>query len=342
MDWDKRAEAEGEQIRKAREPMPVTWLCDSDVHADAVYVVSKLLPRDALAVIYGAPNAGKSTVALDLAFAIAHGAPWRKFETRRGLAFYSAGEGRVGVDRRLCALKKQHPTLRGGSLCCDWNTPNLREPDAVLSLIARIRAAQSECEERCALVVVDTLARHLYGSDNDPEHMGEFVASCDTIRRQIGCAVLIVHHSGKDSARGARGHSSLLGACDTEIEVTDGAPHWITVTKQRDGDRLPPLAFELNAVNLGRDAAGEDITAVTVEHRDLAPPKLEPRNGYQLAVLTELEQRAKAGDVAWPKKEITQIARDLGVCRSSAFSVATALVAGGFLKPSVGGYTLTQ
>ena len=38
-----------------------------------------------------------------------------------------------------------------------------------------------------------------------------------------GAAVLLVHHSGKDEAKGMRGHSALLGALDAELAI-EGPP----------------------------------------------------------------------------------------------------------------------
>ena len=39
-------------------------------------------------------------------------------------------------------------------------------------------------------------------------------------RNATGAHLLIVHHTGKDETRGARGHTSLRAATDTEIEIT--------------------------------------------------------------------------------------------------------------------------
>ena len=88
----------------------------------------------------------------------------------------------------------------------------------MLALLASIR----ERHGRVALVVVDTLARAMTGNENPPDDMGKFVAACGRIREACEGHVLIVHHSGKDLAKGARGHSSLRAATDVELEVTNG------------------------------------------------------------------------------------------------------------------------
>lgn len=71
------------------------------------------------------------------------------------------------------------------------------------------------------------------------------VAGIDAVRAATGAHVAVIHHCGKDEARGARGHSSLRAAVDTEIEISraDGETiSTVRVTKQRDmaiGDPLP-------------------------------------------------------------------------------------------------------
>jgi len=59
--------------------------------------------------------------------------------------------------------------------------------------------------------------------------------------------VMVIHHSGKDPSKGARGHSSLKGAVDTEILIADNK---LSVTKQRDLPRIPKIPFRLEVVEL--------------------------------------------------------------------------------------------
>ena len=99
---------------------------------------------------------------------------------------------------------------------------NMLDPAAdVHRVIATIRAASKQFGLPVSLVVLDTLARSVAGgNENASEAMGAFVVNSDHIRHKTGAHVMAVHHSGKDAAKGARGHSSLKGAVDTEIELT--------------------------------------------------------------------------------------------------------------------------
>ena len=79
------------------------------------------------------------------------------------------------------------------------------------------------------------------------------------IRAATGAHVLLVHHCGKDEARGARGHSSLRAAVDTEIEISRPEGETISTvraTKQRDLSPGEAMPFSLKQVTLGTDRRG--------------------------------------------------------------------------------------
>ncbi|MEI2422068.1 AAA family ATPase, partial [Arthrospira platensis SPKY2] len=100
--------------------------------------------------------------------------------------------------------------------------------------------------------MIDTLARSMAGgSENDSEDMGNLVRAADRLREEFGATVLFIHHSGKDATRGARGHSSLRAAVDTEIEVAGlEGTRTARVTKQRDFGTGEAFSFDLEAVTL--------------------------------------------------------------------------------------------
>jgi hypothetical protein len=107
--------------------------------------------------------------------------------------------------------------------------------------------------------------------------------------------VLLVHHTGKDAAKGARGWSGIRAHIDTEIEVVETNGERIaTITKQRElpgkGDAF---GFKLEIVEMGVSKFGETATtcvAVPAEvHEEPAKPKREPR----------VERHRKAFENAW-------------------------------------------
>jgi hypothetical protein len=106
--------------------------------------------------------------------------------------------------------------------------------------------------------------------------------------------LMVIHHSGKDRAKGARGHSLLRAATDTEIEVERGR---VTVTKQRDMDGEFKQAFRLRAVNIGTDRDGGWVSSCVVEFiaSSGAGPVVLPLTRTQLKTL-ELIRRHIGND----------------------------------------------
>jgi AAA domain len=232
-------------------------------------LIEDLFDENGLSVVYGDSGSGKTFVVLDLVFHVSVGLTWNSKKTRRGLIVYVAAEGGKRIKRRVAALKKRYVKEHGEDapkpLFALIRYPiDLRSNDADLNqLLALVRAAEHETGEECVWIVVDTLSRAMAGGDeNSPVDMGRVVASAYRFRRETGAHFTYVHHTGKDAARGARGHSLLRAATDTEIEVT--ADH-VTLTKQRDGEMGFTIGFKLVDLHIGEDSNGARVKSAVVE-----------------------------------------------------------------------------
>jgi hypothetical protein len=239
------------------------------------WIVKHILPEKALAVIYGRWGTGKSSLAIELGVHVARGIPWHGRKVKQGAVVYIASENAHGFRMRVEALlREQGVTL--DDLCGRFleitGRPHLLRPDQVQELINELKMLGP-----ISLIVVDTLARAAAGADeNAAKEMGVAVENCQSIMNATGATVALVHHEGKDSARGMRGSSALPAAADTEIilERPDDEKNFRTARlgKQRDGaDYCALFDFELKVVELGVDEDGENITS-TVVH-EVTPPE---------------------------------------------------------------------
>lgn len=72
-----------------------------------------------------------------------------------------------------------------------------------------------------AVVFVDTMNRAAPTADeNSNRDMGEIIEGAKTLQRLTQGLVILVAHTGKDTCKGLRGHSSLLAALDGAIEIS--------------------------------------------------------------------------------------------------------------------------
>ena len=274
------------------------------------YLVKGVLQRRTYAELYGAPGEGKTFVALDMAYHVAAGADWMGRKVHAGPVLYLAYEGTGGLVKRAQALRQKYgaadvPLYIAGAAF------NLREPSGRKDLAATLAALPA----KPVLIVIDTFARALMGGDeNSAQDVGAFNSSVAALIESTGACVMIVHHSGKNKAAGARGSSALLGALDTELEVDNGQ---VLAKKQRDVEAGDPIGFTLKPLVVGIDEDGDEMTSCVVEPATVAAAAGSTRlsghaqRGFDVlcemapdnAPVSELKWRVKCGDFLDAKSE---------------------------------------
>lgn len=280
------------------------------------YLVKGLIDRGAASVLYGAPNTGKTFLALDLALHVAAGAEWhgRKVpdgERHAGSVLYVAAEGGFGITNRISAFKKKHPEIAAradGRFFLLTDRPNVGTGEGATEISNAIMKRAGE-GEKIALIVIDTLSRTMGGGDeNSPQGMGLYVFNVDEIRAATGAHVMVIHHSGKDVSRGARGHNNLLGGVDTEFclerHKDDNEVIVVKNDKQRDRKKAKEIGYKLEDVHLGFDEDGEEVHSAVIEPVDLADyaagiagAGLTPTEVNALACLRAVQRAKGVSDV---------------------------------------------
>lgn len=231
------------------------------------WLIPKLLEKDSLAAIFGAPGSGKSFVAIDLACRLASGTPWRGHQVEPGPVVYVAGEGHAGIARRVAGWQIHNGDLPRRSLAF---APSFDVADPV-SYAETAQAIAVGMEEPPKLIILDTLARCLHGDENSSQDMSVFVSACDKLRADFnGATVLLVHHTGHAAGERARGSSVLPAALDAAYRVEiDATRRFVTctTTKLKDGEIGEPLVAELQQVDLPGmfDADGGPVTTAVIE-----------------------------------------------------------------------------
>lgn len=271
-DWNDVMLAKGEkytaQKLKPYDPLSEVVMADNAKPVlTSSYLVKGWLGREQLAVVYGPSNVGKSFFMLDLAYHIAASNDWNDHKVRGGAVLYLATEGGNAFHNRVFALNRKY-NLKGVPLAVRASPINLLDPNADTPALERLITAMQNEYGKLAMIVVDTLSRAMAGgNENGPEDMTAFINNVDHIRDFAKASVGIVHHSGKDTAAGARGHSSLRAATDTEIELSYDEKFGIRfakATKQRDMETGKEFAFALDRVELGDDEDGDPVTTCTI------------------------------------------------------------------------------
>jgi hypothetical protein len=293
---------------------------DMEGAVDALDFVEELLTEGGASVIYGPSNCGKSFWVLDLAADIATGRPFRgKMEVDQGAVIYVALEGSRGAKNRIEALKREGKLPKNAPLFLCFAPVSLLQKKHAAKLAATVKHVAKQSGLPCRLVILDTLARAMAGGDeNSGKEMGAAVKSMDAIRAATGAHVLLVHHCGKDEARGARGHSCLRAAVDTEIEVSrpeGDSISTVRATKQRDLQIGLPMPFSLKVVTLGTNRRGKPITSCVVHHEAAEMAAKPGRAGRKAKASPEDLLRYLPATTVKEWKEMALVETGLGATR---------------------------
>jgi len=222
--------------------------------------VKYVLPTTGLAALFGPSGSGKSFLALDLASCISRGAPWFGIRVNQAPVLYVMLEGEGGIRNRIAAHESAHGPLPADLFGVITQSFQLTTPQDVIDLGAASPSG--------AVIFIDTLNRAAPTSDeNSSKEMGIILQAAKDLQLMTQGLVIVVHHTGKDSSKGMRGHSSLHAALDAAIEVertATGARHW-SIAKAKDGEDGKRVGFKLKIHVLGQDADGDEITSCSVE-----------------------------------------------------------------------------
>lgn len=314
---------------------------------DRPYIVKDLLDAASFAVLFGESGTGKSNIAVSMAVAVASGMPFFGHSTTRSAVLYLAGEGASGLANRILAKRLTIEQTTDISLAVVREAVVLDSAGTIdpQRIVETALALESETGEKCALIVIDTLARSMGGDENSSQDMGRFVRSCEQIGSGTGATILVVHHAGKDPTKGARGSSVLRAAVDTELRV-EGLhdPRRFSATKQRDLPLSVAWQFELKSVVLGTDRDHEAVTAPVVAELGTEQPQRRNLGKQQARLLCKLESLQQESDepLIWSFRKLCGIARGLQMHKNSARDAVLGLLKHKLLTPAVDRHRLTN
>jgi hypothetical protein len=255
-----KATAEDGGLRVGR--LLVKTIADAKAAPARDYIVKGLFYAREFSAIYGPPASGKSFMGSHIAYAAAQGREVFGRRVKQTRVLYAFLEGEGGADKRLEALAKEFGDCP--DFCYLAQPLNLHDDQqAVAELIAAAKAIGA------LWIIIDTLSRAMGGGDeNGPEGMGKILAVFSEVRHATGAHVTVIHHTGKDVTRGMRGHNSLHGACDCELEISrpeEDGPRLLKVAKAKDDADGEKQGFNLRRVVLGVDEDGDDISTCLIE-----------------------------------------------------------------------------
>ena len=299
------------------------------------WLVHGVLPLQGSAAIFGAPGTGKSFLALDLAVRISEGIDqWFGVGVKQRDVVYMALEGGGGIRKRIDA----------------WEIENSREVKNLQLVIGEFNLNNSEhvsgflkdmipILDKGWVTFIDTLNQASPGSDeNNSVDMGLLLAAAKRIANESGGVVVLIHHSGKTSSKGLRGHSSMNAAMDLTIEVKkEGLGNSWNTHKVKDGDDGINKHFTLAVHTTSGSTLEEHETSCAIRSVEAPEQEKVPTGSLQKPLFKALKDQFDSSgpirkDVALDIAKIALEHLPKGRITTKSKSTLESLKTGGYIK----------
>lgn len=229
--------------------------CELLAMPSKTWLLDQVFGTGDIGMIYGVPGCGKTFVIIDMIMRLCTGNQWAsRFNVKRCLnVAYCAGEGIGGLRSRFAAIADHYGITSLHHFAFYPIPPQLYDDSAIATIthFCNEWKARQLAKEADALdvLIIDTLHTATIAADeNSAQHMGKVLYSCRLAANNLGCAVLLVHHTNKSGSI-ERGSSALRGAMDFMIKIekpSDASTHAVMICeKSKDGERWKDKGFSL-------------------------------------------------------------------------------------------------
>ncbi len=226
-----------------------------------IHIVEDFIEDRSLNVVYGSRGSGKSLLLVDLITHVNNGAHWANKATTYCDSWYIIYEDPEHIDLRDEITRQvKFPNPKEGVYSAISETEQDIFSPYFETALERQRAAnhcgdEKHLSNKPQVLVIDTLSYVAaeIGDENNHSTMAPIIKK---LRKfiSIGWTVFLVTHSGKNSSKGVRGHSSIEGAADNIFHVTSqiskkGSSEIITLrqtkARNRSISKVPILRFQI-------------------------------------------------------------------------------------------------
>lgn len=233
------------------------WPAKSDHAYDLPrYNIFPHMRAEGVLLLIAPPKTGKSFAALEAAWSIASKKPFMGIHPVdvSGPVLYVAGEGAEETSGRIMAKHKGGERIPRGLALYSF-------PIDLKDLPELGRFVEWARGREFAAIVFDTVAR-CGGGKEDAEDLTKLVNGVTYVNQELGCSIILLHHSPKSSKTESRGHTSLPAAVDAQwiLEKDDGVYSIIPSFSRTNLDSEEPIAcFRIENVVLGVNEDGREV-----------------------------------------------------------------------------------
>jgi len=205
---------------------------------DTDWLWDGILPAGGLGLLVAKPKVGKTTLAFNLALAVAGGNDFLGRKTKQSAVVYLALEEKRSEIRKKLKAAGETPDR----ISFHFGSAPEKAIRKVRTLIQNTKAG---------LLVVDVLQKLCRVKDlNDYAQVTNTLEPLMATAREENCHILLTHHAGKTDRQDGDdilGSTALLGGVDTSIHIKKRDQRRTFFTIQRYGEDMPETIIELKA-----------------------------------------------------------------------------------------------
>jgi hypothetical protein len=239
-------------------------------------LIPGMIPAEGVTLIYAPSACGKTFLAVHLGLLVASGGALFGPSTGPGMVAYFAAEDRRGVELRAYASGSEMDLDLSALPFYIATPPSFVARDWSKVISEAVSSLQASAGSMPKLVVLDTLGATCGGVSQDDAHqVNAIMDELSSVSQRFGCAVVALHHVGKDARRGMRGSAVLQDRADAVVRLTpEGTGIVARCEKLRNGPSGTAMCFRLAEI-----APLEGMKTCKVADLELLPPRSTGGNG---------------------------------------------------------------
>jgi len=257
------------------------------------WLVTGLWAEQAVGIVGGEPKCCKSFLALDLAVAVAAGAPClRRFVVpRAGRVLLFAAEDALHIVRR----RLEGISAAAGVALADLDIQVITSPVLRLDLDAdRRNLAETVARLQPRLLILDPFVRLHRIDENASGEVAPLLAYLRELQRRHGMAVLVVHHAKKGGAvragQALRGSSEFHAWGDSNLYLRRDGDELSLAIEHRAAPSPKPLTIELAQ-------RGDALALEVADRREPVEPTPTSLDDRIMAILADADQPIPFADL---------------------------------------------
>lgn len=237
----------------------------------AKWLIKDYFEMESIILLYGETGTYKSFLALDIGLHIATGKEkWAGQKVTQGPVYYIAGEGRVGLSKRLKAWTTHHKEERDVPFYIVPSIPIIKK----VEMNRLIKSIKDNMEKRNdpppVAIFIDTLATTFGdGDENSTKDMNTYLNHINRgLKGVFGCSVFIVHHTGHLAKERPRGAYTLMAGVDSYFSIESPEKGLICLRspgKMKEGEPSKDTWSKTSSIKVGIDEDLDNITSLVLE-----------------------------------------------------------------------------